>query len=582
MKQPNQVEDAFGDKPTQQEEASFGDILTQFEQEQHEHAAHDAPGQTLQGTVVGIQDDNVIVDIGRKTEGVVAIADVRDDNGEVLVKPGDTITVTLTGRSGEYYTLSTVKAERPKDWSSLQEAFAEGRIIGGRVIEQVKGGLRVDVGARAFMPASRSGARDVPDMEKLVGQEIRCKITKLDVEKDDIVVDRRVVLEQEEKERREAALASVQEGQVIRGTVKTLMDFGAFIDIGGVDGLLHVTDMSWTRVNKPSDLLKPGDQVEVKVLKVNPENRKISLGMKQLQPDPWTVASQNFKVGDRVRGTVARLTDFGAFVNLAPGVDGLVHVSEMSWSKKVRKPADVVSVGDGVEVVVLGVNPADKRISLGLKQALGDPWEEAEQKYAVGSIVEGPVTNMTNFGAFVDLGGGIEGMIHVGDITREKRLEHPKEVLQAGKPVRAQVLEFDRGKRRIRLGMKQLEPTSTDHYIAEHQVGEIVTGRVVDVKGDRAKVELGDGVMGICKLPQTEAPEQPKAAAAEKRNAERADVLSAAAMLAAKFKSGAGAPAAQSEQPPPDRNAVKPGQVRNFKIANLDAAEKRVQLELAP
>ena len=269
-------------------------------------------------------------------------------------------------------------------------------------------------------------------MEKLVGQEIRCKITKLDVDKDDVVVDRRVVLEQEEKERREAALASIQEGQVIQGTVKTLMDFGAFIDIGGIDGLLHVTDMSWTRVNKPSDLLKPGEQVEVKVLKVNPENRKISLGMKQLQPDPWAVAPQKFQSRRRVHGTVARLTDFGAFINLAPGVDGLVHISEMSWSKKIRKPSDVVSVGDTVEVVVLGVNPGEKRISLGLKQALGDPWEEAEKKYPVGSIVEGPITNMTNFGAFVDLGGGVEGMIHVGDITREKRLEHPREVLQTG------------------------------------------------------------------------------------------------------------------------------------------------------
>jgi small subunit ribosomal protein S1 len=576
MKQPNQVDDAFGDANPQQDEASFGDILTQFEQEQHEHAAHDAPGQTLQGTVVTVHDDNVIVDIGRKTEGVVPADKLRDDTGAITVKPGDTITVTLTGREGEYYTLSTVKAERPKDWSGLQEAFAEGRVIGGRVVEQVKGGLRVDVGARAFMPASRSGARDVPDMEKLVGQEIRCKITKLDVEKDDIVVDRRVVLEQEEKERRESALASIQEGQVIRGTVKTLMDFGAFVDIGGIDGLLHVTDMSWTRVNKPSDLLKPGDQVEVKVLKVNAENRKISLGIKQLQPDPWTVASQNFKVGDRVHGTVARLTDFGAFVNIAPGVDGLVHVSEMSWSKKIRKPADVVSVGDSVEVVVLGVNPGEKRISLGLKQALGDPWEEAETKYAVGSVVEGPVTNMTNFGAFIDLGGGIEGMIHVGDITREKRLEHPREMLQTGATVRAQVLEFDRGKRRIRLGMKQLEPTSMDHYIAEHQVGETVTGRVVDIKGDRLKVELGDGVIGTCKLPQTETPE----AKAEKRNAERADVSSAAAMLAARFKTGAGL-STTSENQAPEKNAVRPGQIRTFKIVNIDAGEKRVQLELA-
>jgi small subunit ribosomal protein S1 len=574
MKQPKQVTDVFEEQPVSQEETSFGDILTQFEQEQSEHAAHDAPGQTLQGTVVTVQDDNVIVDIGRKTEGIVPTGNLRDDAGEIIVKPGDIITVTLTGRSGEYYTLSTVKAERPKDWSGLQEAFGEGRIIGGRVVEVVKGGLRVDVGAKAFMPASRSGARDVPDMEKLVGQEIRCKITKLDVEKDDIVVDRRVVLEQEEKERREAALSAVQEGQVIRGTVKTLMDFGAFIDIGGIDGLLHVTDMSWTRVNKPSDLLKAGEQVDVKVLKVNAENRKISLGMKQLQPDPWALAAQSFKVGDRLHGTVARLTDFGAFVNLAPGVDGLVHISEMSWSKKIRKPSDLVSVGDSVEVVVLGVNPAEKRISLGLKQALGDPWEEAERKYAVGSVVEGPVTNMTNFGAFIDLGNGIEGMIHVGDITREKRLEHPREVLQTGATVKAQVLEFDRSKRRIRLGMKQLEPTSTDHYISEHHAGESVSGRVVEVKGDRVKVELGDGVFGHCKLAPAEAPESKSTS-----NAERVDVASVTAMLAAKWKGGGSTEAKGSGAP--EKNAVRPGQIRTFTIANLDVEHKRIQLDLA-
>jgi small subunit ribosomal protein S1 len=574
MKQPKQATDVFEEHPVSQEETSFGDILTQFEQEQSEHAAHDAPGQTLQGTVVTVQDDNVVVDIGRKTEGIVPTENLRDDTGAITVKAGDTITVTLTGRSGEYYTLSTVKAERPKDWSGLQEAFSEGRIIGGHVVEVVKGGLRVDVGAKAFMPASRSGARDVPDMEKLVGQEIRCKITKLDVDKDDIVVDRRVVLEQEEKERREAALSAVQEGQVIHGTVKTLMDFGAFIDIGGIDGLLHVTDMSWTRVNKPSDMLKVGEQVEVKILKVNVENRKISLGMKQLQPDPWALAAQNFKVGDRVHGTVARLTDFGAFINLAPGVDGLVHISEMSWSKKIRKPSDLLSVGDSVEVVVLGVNPAEKRISLGLKQALGDPWEEAEKKYAVGSVVEGPVTNMTNFGAFIDLGNGIEGMIHVGDITREKRLEHPREVLQTGATVKAQVLEFDRSKRRIRLGMKQLEPTSTDHYIAEHQAGESVTGRVVEVKGDRVKVELGDGVFGHCKLAATEAAESKSTG-----NAEKVDVASVTAMLAAKWKGGGSNESKGSSAP--DKNAVRPGQIRTFTIANMDAEHKRIQLELA-
>jgi small subunit ribosomal protein S1 len=565
MKHPNPVDPAFEEPSSTQEDTSFGDILSQFEQEQHEHEAH---GQALEGTVIAVQEDNVFVDIGRKTEGIVPVASLRDEAGNVTVQPGDKMLVNVTGRNAEgYYELSTIRVERPKDWSGLQEAFAEGRVIGGVVQEVVKGGLRVDIGARAFMPASRSGARDVSEMEKLVGQEIRCKITKLDVEKEDVVVDRRVVLEAEEKEKREAAFNAISEGQVLKGTVKTLMDFGAFIDLGGVDGLLHVADMSWTRVNKPADILDVGEPVEVKVLKVNRETRKISLGMKQLQPDPWSMAAEHFKPGDRIRGTVARIADFGAFVNLAPGVDGLVHVSEMSWSKKMRRPQDIVKVGDVVEVVVLGINPAEKRISLGLKQALGDPWEEAQNKYPVGSVVEAPITNLANFGAFVDLGEGVEGMIHVGDITREKRIDHPKDVLKAGQTVKAQVLEFDKERRRIRLGMKQLEPTSVDIWISEHQIGDTVTGRVTDVKPDRAKVELGDGVYGVCKLPSAEGEQDLKGAGSSK-----ADISQLTAMLAARWKSG---PDPESEQ-----KAIRAGQIRQFRLAAIDPQTKRIELEI--
>jgi small subunit ribosomal protein S1 len=303
------------------------------------------------------------------------------------------------------------------------------------------------------------------------------------------------------------------------------------------------------------------------VLKVNPDTRKISLGMKQLQPDPWSAAAAKYDPGDRVRGTVARITDFGAFINLEPGVDGLIHVSEMSWSKKQRHPRDIVSVGDAVEVVILVVNPAEKRISLGLKQALGDPWEEAKQKYPAGAVVEGPIVSITNFGAFVDLGNGIEGMVHVGDITNERRLEHPKEFLKQGQTVRAQVLEVDREKRRIRLGMKQLEPTSVDNYIAEHQPGEQVTGRVVEVKNDRAKVELGEGVFATCKL-GGEPGQEPKSAGVE-----RADIGALTAMLAEKWKQG-GATESQKAK-------VKAGEIRTFRIATLDPAQKRIQLELA-
>ena len=545
------------------EDTSFGDILSQFEQEQHETES----GQPIEGTLVAIQDDLAYIDIGRKTEGVVPVASLKDESGEVILKPGDKLLVNIRGRNEEgYYELSTVGVVRPKDWSGLQTAFAEGRVIGGVVQEVIKGGLRVDIGARAFMPASRSGARDIAEMEKLVGQEIRCKITKLDVEKEDVVVDRRAVLEDEERQRKEEAFAGISEGQILKGTVKTLMEFGAFIDLGGIDGLLHVADISWTRINKPADVLKAGDQVEVKVLKVNRETRKISLGMKQLQPDPWTVAADQFKQGDKVRGTVARIADFGAFINLSPGVDGLVHVSEMSWSKKMRRPQDIVKVGDAVEVVVLGINTGEKRISLGLKQALGDPWEEAQKRFPVGSIVEAPVVNLANFGAFVDLGEGVEGMIHVGDITREKRIDHPKDVLKSGQTIKAQVLEFDKERRRIRLGMKQLEPTSSDIWISEHQPGETVTGRIVDVKNDRAKVEVGEGVFAVCRLSAGEGKGESKGGVENK-----SDISAMTAMLAARWKSGPDFEA--------DQKIVKPGQVRQFRIVSMDPQSKRIEIE---
>ncbi|MEO8662103.1 MAG: S1 RNA-binding domain-containing protein, partial [Bryobacteraceae bacterium] len=325
------------------EESTFGEVLSRFEEEHHASAHPEGtPAQTLQGTVIAVSAESVFVDVGRKTEGLLPLEKVKGADGQVTVKAGDIIAVTITGRDSEgYYVLSTVHVERPRDWSHLELAFAEKRIIAGTVVELVKGGVRVDVGARAFMPASRTGVREMADLEKLVGQEIRCRITKIDVANEDLVVDRRSVLEEETAAAKEKAFSDIKEGSVIRGTVRSLTEFGAFVDIGGVDGLLHVTDMSWHRVANPADVVSAGEPIEVKVLKVNAEARRISLGLKQLQPDPWTLALSQFHVGDRVRGTVARLTDFGAFIELAPGVDGLIHVSEMSWTKKIRKPADL-------------------------------------------------------------------------------------------------------------------------------------------------------------------------------------------------------------------------------------------------
>ena len=538
---------------------SFADILSQFE---HTHRGESGRGEPVQGTVIAVNADSIFVNIGRKTEGVIPAEKLRD----VSVKPGDLITVNIGPRNEEgYYELSTIRVERPKDWSGLEAAFAAQSTIAGTVTEVVKGGLRVDVGVRAFLPASRSGAKDAAEMERLIGQPIQCRITKLDTASEDVVVDRRVILEEEEKKNRDSAFEGLQEGSVVRGTVRSLMDFGAFVDLGGVDGLLHVTDMSWTRIGKPADVLKQGESVEVKVLKINRDTRKVSLGMKQLMPDPWTLASQKYKVGDRVTGTVSRLQDFGAFITLEPGVDGLVHISEMSWSKKIRKPADVVKVGEQVEVVVLGVNIGEHRISLGLKQALGDPWAEVEKRFPEGAVVEGPITSLTKFGAFVQLDESLEGMIHVSDISAEKRVNHPSEVFKTGQVVRAAVLEVDRDKRRIRLGLKQLQPTSLDEYIAEHKTGDLVTGRVSKVSQGKVVVELGEGIHASCSVTAADTGES---AAAETK----ADLSALTSMLNAKWKLGAASA---------KREPAHAGQIRSFRILKLDAAQKKIELEMA-
>jgi small subunit ribosomal protein S1 len=554
-------------QPSEQnpEQNSFGDILSEFEQ--HHHGP--PRGEAIPGHVVSITADSVFVDIGRKLDGVLPVEFFRGPSGELTIKVGDRLLVNITGNDGEAYTLSTLKVERPKDWTAFEKAFADGTPIAGVVKEVVKGGLRVDVGVEAFMPASRSGAREQADVDKLVGQEIQCKIIKLDTAGEDIVVDRRVVLEQEEAKARDKRFSELAEGAVVRGTVRSLTDFGAFVDLGGVDGLLHVADMAWYRVAKPSDVVAIGDSVEVKILKVQPGTRRISLGLKQLQPDPWTLAGERFHTGDRVQGKVSRLADFGAFVELAPGVDGLIHVSEMSWTKKVKKPSDLLKVGELVDAVVLGVTVAERRISLGLKQALGDPWDEAQKKFAVGAVAEGPVTSLTNFGCFVDLGEGIEGMIHISDITREKRLNHPREALTVGQVVKAQVLELDKERRRIKLGMKQLVPTSVDEYLSEHAVGETVTGRVVEASAGRAKVELGEGIFGECKITA-----EAKVPEASSGTAPSVDLSSLTAMLSAKWKQGPSAAATRMEP-------ARAGQVRSFKLTRLDAAAKKIELELA-
>src|ERR1700757_1876946 len=450
---------------------SFGDILSEY---QKSHSRKAEGGKQLEATVIAVNAESVFFDIGFKSEGILPLAALQ---GKTL-KPGDKALVTVKGRDLDgYYELSRFKVERPMDWTGLEKAFADKTTVLGTVTGVIKGGFSVDVGVRAFMPASRSGVRDAAEMEKLVGQEVRCRIIKLDVTDEDVVVDRRAVAEEEERSAKDKFYSQIKEGDTVSGTVRSLTDYGAFVDVGGVDALLHVSDIAWGRVNKPADVLSVGQAVEVKVLKVaaDSDKRRISVGLKQLQPHPWDAVAEKFKAGERVRGTVTRLVEFGAFVELEPGIEGLIHISEMSWSKgKIRKASDVVKQGETVEGVILQVNPAEHRISLGLKQALGDPWADGGQRFRVGSAVEGPVTNLTKFGAFVQLSEGIEGMVHVSDISAEKRINQPQDVLRVGQSVKALVLELDTEKRRLKLGMKQLVPTSIDEYVSANKPGDEV------------------------------------------------------------------------------------------------------------
>ncbi len=551
---------------------SFGDLLSQYEKS-HSREREDG-GKQLVGTVIVVSGDSVFLDIGFKSEGILPLAALQ--GAAESVKPGDKLPVSVKGRDPEgYYQLTRAKVERPTDWAALEKAFADKSTIVGTVTGVIKGGLSVDVGVRAFMPASRSGARDPAEMEKLVEQEILCRIIKLDVAEEDVVVDRRAVAEEEERSVKERRYSEMKEGDIVSGVVRSLTDYGAFIDLGGVDALLHVSDIAWSRVNKAADVLSVGQQIDAKVLKITNDSgkRRISVGMKQLLAHPWDAVAGKYNVGERVRGTVTRVAEFGAFVELEPGIEGLIHVSEMSWGKKMRSASTLVKPGEAVDAVILGINAGERRISLGLKQALGDPWAEVAQRFAAGTIIEGPVVSITKFGAFVQLAEGVEGMIHISEMSAEKRINHPQEVLKLGQLVKAQVLAVDTEKRQLRLSMKQLVPSGLDEYIAEHKEGDVVTGRMVEASAGHARVELGEGIQATCRVgaasPAAEEKQQSESVASAKP-----DLSSLGSMLQARWKSGVPAGGAKPEP-------VRAGQIRKFRIAKLDPAAKKIELELA-
>jgi small subunit ribosomal protein S1 len=545
----------------------FANILMEFERG-HARKSEAGGARQIEGRVISMSAEQVFLDIGYKIEGVLPRSAFR--NNADGVKPGDKVPVSIKGRNEQgYYDLTRFKVAQPHDWTALEEAFKQKTAVVGTVTGVVKGGLTVDVGVRAFMPASRSGTHDAAELEQLVGTEITCRITKLDVTDEDVVVDRRVVLEEHARAAQEGRMAVLQPGDVLDGTVRSLMPYGAFVDLGGFDGLLHVSDISWNRVSKPEDVLSAGEKIRVRILKIDPETKKISLGLKQLQPEPWETAPSKYQVGQRVTGTVTRLADFGAFVEMEPGVEGLIHISEMSWGKKIRHPSDVVKEGDRVDAVILAIKPEEKRISLGLKQTLTDPWSDVTQRFPLGSQVEGPVTKMMAFGAFVQIAEGVEGLVHVSEISAEKRIHHPQDVLRVGQVVKAQVLGIAPEKRQIKLSMKQLVPTSIDEYISEHKIGDVVSGRVVEESAGGASVELGENIFAICR-PTTAA--QPSAAAAVQSG--KADLSSLSSMLQARWKGSAPAPAVGPEP-------LKAGQIRSFRITNLDAEAKSIEVQVA-
>jgi small subunit ribosomal protein S1 len=569
MSNPNTPESPEALQPIEAPETteSFNALLQQYEQS-HASVSEDGRKQ-INATVAALTPDSVLLDIGYKTEGILPLTAFSTPPA-----PGDHFIVTVKGRDEDgYYQLSLLKFAQPKDFTSLEEAFAAKAIISGTVTALVKGGFTVDVGTRAFMPASRSGTREPADMEKLVGQDIRVRITKLEIENEeaaDVVVDRRSVLEEEEKAGKAARFAEIQEGDIVHGTVRSLATYGAFVDIGGTDGLLHISDIAWTRVTNPEDVLSVGQQLELKVLKIDPATSKLSLGLKQLLPHPWESVPEKYKIGDRVRGTVTRDADFGSFVELEPGVEGLVHISEMSWGKKVRKPSDMLKVGDTVETVILSIDPAAHRIGLGLKQTLGDPWADIAQKFPIGSSVEAPVVSFTKFGAFVQLAEGVEGMIHISEITAEKRLNHPTDALRIGEIVKAQILDIDPAKRQIKLSIKQLIPSDLDEFLADHNQGDTVTGRIISIDNGKARVELGEGIFSPCVLPAAVEEEVAPASTGA------VDLSAFSSLLKAKWQGAAPATATK-----PKAETPAPGQIRSFRISKLDREAKQIELELA-
>lgn len=510
--------------------------------EDYSHLAPPSRHEVLEGRVLKISGQEVFIDVGYKSDGVAPLSQFLDPSGKITVQVGDVVEVMFDhGHSSEgYVLLSHEKAARLKTWDNLEKALNEQLTISGRVTGRVKGGLSVDVGVKAFMPGSQVDVRPVRNVEQYIGQDFPVKVVKLNRKRGNVVVSRKLAVQEEVDARKTVTLEGLHEGAIVAGVVKNLTEYGAFIDLGGIDGLLHVTDISYGRISHPAEVLQTGAEVTVQVLKYDPAKERVSLGMKQLMPDPWEGANERYAIGSRVIGRVVSVTDYGAFVELEPGVEGLIHISEMTWSRRMKHPSKVVKPSDTVESVVLEVNAKDRRISLGLKQLEPNPWTTVEQRYSIGSVVEGRVRNMTDFGAFIEIEEGIDGLVHISDLSWAKRVKHPSEVLRKGSIVQAVILAIDAEHKRLSLGVKQLQPDAWETWFQNHNVNEAAPGKVLRVAGFGAFVELAEGVEGLCH-----------------------------------FSEVPGWSGRKSDPPP-----LAPGDERNFMIIRMNEAERKIGLSL--
>ncbi len=479
----------------------FAAALEAYEREQAaEAAAVEAYGDSIvTGKISSLTEKHAVVNVGLKSEGLLPIEQLLDHNGQPKFQPGDTIDVVIEREEPEGgYLVSYEKAQRLRVWDDIEKAANDKVALMGTVVGRVKGGLTVDIGLKAFLPGSQLEIRPVRNLDGYIGQQIPVRVIKLNKKRGNVVVSRKELLEEEQSLRKEQTLEHLSENAILTGTVKNLTDYGAFVDLGGIDGLLHITDMSWGRLTHPRDLVNVGDEIQVQVLKFDREKQRVSLGFKQLTPDPWLDAVDRYPIGAHVHGRVLSVTDYGAFIELEQGIEGLVHVSEMTWSKRMKHPTKLVKPGDQVEAIVLAVNPSDRRISLGMKQLQENPWENLTERYPAGAEVEGRVRNLTYCGAFIEIEDGIDGLVHVSNLSWTKRIKHPSEVLKKGEKVKAVVLGVEPENRRLSLGIKQLQPDVWETFFRQHRVGDVVHGKVLRTAQFGAFVEIAEGVEGLC------------------------------------------------------------------------------------